>query len=81
MRTWRKEMRADREATEAYPERMEANAKKIKSVALHEEVPKEEATVRIFGAQKKRYGDRHLAVRRRRQLKKRTQSDGGSLKK
>jgi hypothetical protein len=32
-------------------------------------------------ALKKQYGDRHLAVGRRRQLKKRTQGDGGSRKK
>jgi hypothetical protein len=50
------------------------------SVEVHEEVPKEEASVENFGALKERYGDRHVAVGYRRQLKKRTQGDGGSRK-
>jgi hypothetical protein len=45
------------------------------------EVHKEEAAVKTFGAQKKRHGDRHPAVGRRRQPKKRTQDNGGSQKK
>jgi hypothetical protein len=43
--------------TEAYPEKMEANPEEMKSVAVHEEVPKEESTVETFGALKERYGD------------------------
>jgi hypothetical protein len=31
----------------------------------HEEVPKEEAAMETVRAQKKRYGDRHLAIGRR----------------
>jgi hypothetical protein len=50
----------------------------IGSVSVHEEVPKEEATVKTFRALKKRYGDQHLAVGRRLQLKKWTQGKGGS---
>jgi hypothetical protein len=37
--------------------------------------------VKTLRALKKRYGDQHLAVGRRRQLKKLTQGDGGSQKK
>jgi hypothetical protein len=51
------------------------------SVAVHEEVPKEEAEVKTVRALKKRYGDQHLAVGRHQQLKKWTQGDGGSRKK
>jgi hypothetical protein len=40
-------------------------------------VPKGEAAVETIGALDCRYGDRHLAVGRRRQPKKRTQGDGG----
>jgi hypothetical protein len=43
----------------------------------HQEVPKEEAAVKTFGAQKERYRDLHLAVRCHRQLQKRNQDDGG----
>jgi hypothetical protein len=58
-------MKADREATEAYPE-------EIKSIAGDEEVPKEEAAVKTFWALKTRHGGRHLAVRRSGQQKRRT---------
>jgi hypothetical protein len=70
MRAWRKEMMSDQEATEAYPEKMVANPDEVKSVAVHEEVPKEEAAVETFQALKEWYEDRHLAVRRHCQLKK-----------
>jgi hypothetical protein len=50
----------------------------MKSAAVHEEVPKEEAAVETIGALKKRYGDWHLAVGCRRQPTKRTQGDSGS---
>jgi hypothetical protein len=74
MRTWRRELKADRETTEVNPEEM-------KSVALHEEVPKEEAAVVTFRALGDRYEDRHLVVGPRRQPKKRTQGNDGSRKK
>jgi hypothetical protein len=47
----------------------------------HEEVPKEEVAVKIFGALKERYGDWHPAVWCSRQLQKRTQGDVGFRKK
>jgi hypothetical protein len=50
------------------------------SEAEHEVVPKEEAAVKTFGALKKRYWDRHLAVGRRGKPKKRIQGDGLSRK-
>jgi multidrug resistance efflux pump len=60
---------------------LEANSEEIKSKTEHEEVPKEEAVLETFGALKEWYGDWHLAVRRRSQLKKQTQGNGGSWKK
>jgi hypothetical protein len=62
-------------------ERKESALVKIESVAVHKEVPKEEAAVKTVRAQKKLYGDRHLAIGRCRQLRKWTQGDGGSRKK
>jgi antitoxin (DNA-binding transcriptional repressor) of toxin-antitoxin stability system len=59
---------------------LEAKTEEIKSEGLHEEVPKEEASVKTVRALKKRHGDRQLAVRRRGQPKKRTQGDGGFRK-
>jgi hypothetical protein len=44
------------------------------------EIPKDGTAVETVRALKKRYGD-HLAIGRRRQLKKQTQGDGGSRKK
>jgi hypothetical protein len=41
---------------------MEANPEGIECVTVHEEVPKEEASVKTLGALKKRHGDQHLAV-------------------
>jgi hypothetical protein len=55
---------------------MEANPE-LQSIAVHQEVPKEEAVVEMIGAQK----DRHLAIGRGRQQKTRTQGNGGSWKK
>jgi hypothetical protein len=43
-------------------EKMEANPGEQKSVAVHEEVPQEEAAVETFGAPKKRHGDWTLAT-------------------
>jgi hypothetical protein len=80
-RAWQKEMKANQEVTEAYPEKMEANPEEMKSEAEHQQVPKAEAEVEIIGALKEQYGDRHLAVKCRRQLRKQTQGDGGSQKK
>jgi hypothetical protein len=47
-----KEMAARQEMTEANPEKMEAKSGEMKCVMVHEEVPKEEATVEPFGALK-----------------------------
>jgi hypothetical protein len=41
---------------------LEANREKLEAVVEHREAPKEEATVETFGALKKRYGDRHIAI-------------------
>jgi hypothetical protein len=41
---------------EAYPEKMEANPEEMKSVAKHEQVPKEEATAKPVRALKKQHG-------------------------
>jgi hypothetical protein len=43
MRARRKEMKADREAMEPYPDKLEVNSEEETSVVVHEEVPKEEA--------------------------------------
>jgi hypothetical protein len=61
-------------------EKMEANLGEMQSVAVHEEVPKEEVAV-IIVALKERHGDRHLDLGRRQKPKKRTQDHGGSWKK
>jgi hypothetical protein len=63
------------ERTEACVAKLVANRVKPDAVEVHPEVPDEEAEV------ENRYGDRHLAVGRRQQPKKRTQGDGGSRKK
>jgi hypothetical protein len=47
-------------------EKLVANPGELKSVAVHEEVPKEEVAVETFGALKKRHEDRHPAVGRSR---------------
>jgi hypothetical protein len=74
-------MTTDRETTEACVESKEPTSVEMKSVAVHEEVPTEEAAGKTSGALKKRYRNRHLAVRRRSQPKKWTQGNGGSRKK
>jgi hypothetical protein len=51
------------------------------SIAVHEEVHKEEALVKTLRALKERYGDWHVAVGCRRQLKKWTKGSSGSQKK
>jgi hypothetical protein len=60
---------------------LEANREKSEAVAENQEIPTEEAEVETVGTLKDRYRDQHLAIGRRRQLKKRTQGDGGSLQK
>jgi hypothetical protein len=50
------------------------------SVAERQKFLKEGAALETIGALEDRHGDRQLAVGRRRQPKKRTQSDGGSRK-
>jgi hypothetical protein len=58
-----------------------ANPEEKESAEVHEDVPKEEASVENFGALKERHGDQYLAVGCHPQLKKRTQGNGGSRKK
>jgi hypothetical protein len=81
IRVWRKEMTACQEAMEACLESKEPTLVEVESVAMHEEVPKEEAALKTVGALKKRYGDRHLAIGFLLQLQKRTRGNGGSRKK
>jgi hypothetical protein len=81
IRVWRKNMKADRESTEAYPEKMKANPEEMKSVTVREKVLKEEVAVKTTRALKEWYEDLHLVVGRRRRPKKQTQSNGGFLKK
>jgi hypothetical protein len=81
MRVWWKEMKAYRDASEVHSQKMEASPEEMKSVAVHEEVLKEEALVNIVGTLKERYRDQHLTIWRRRQAKKRTQGNGRSRKK
>jgi hypothetical protein len=64
-----------------YPEKMEANPEEMKSLAVHEEVPNEEAAVETFGALKEQCEDWHLDMGCCRQLKKWTQGNDESQKK
>jgi hypothetical protein len=50
----------------------------LEAVVEQQDVPKEEAAVKTIRALENRYGDWHLAVGSRRQLKKWIQGDGGS---
>jgi hypothetical protein len=81
MTAWQKEMMACQESMEACLESKEPASVEVMAVALHEEVPKEEATVESFGGPKKQNGDRNLAIGRRRKLKKMTQGNCQSRKK
>jgi hypothetical protein len=56
---------------------LEANQEATESESEHEKVPKEVTAVETFGALKEWYEDRHLAVGRRRQPKKRAQGKVG----
>jgi hypothetical protein len=60
---------------------LEATPEEMKFVAKYQEVSKDEIAVETIGALKDRCGNRYQVVRRRRQLKKRTQGDGSSRKK
>jgi hypothetical protein len=77
-------MDVSQEMTQVCPETMkskEPNSEEMKFEAVHEEIPKEEATVKSLGALKKWHGDRHLAVGCHKKLKRRTQGNSGSQKK
>jgi hypothetical protein len=50
---WRKEMTARQEVTEACLEVKEPTSLEVESAVMHEEVPKEKATVETFGALEK----------------------------
>jgi hypothetical protein len=69
------------ETTEACLESKESTSVQVESESEPQEVTKEEATVKYFGAVKKRNGDRYLAVGRREKPKELTQGKGGSRKK
>jgi hypothetical protein len=60
---------------------MEGNPDEMKSVTVHEDVPKEETAVKPFGEVKKRPWDRHLAIGCREKQKERTQGNCGSRRK
>jgi hypothetical protein len=66
---------------EACLEKMEANPEEMKSLAKHQLVPKEEATMQTIGALEDQYGDWHPTIRHRGRLKKWTQGDGESQQK
>jgi hypothetical protein len=74
------EMKSWREEAKVYSEEWKASSEEMKSVAVHEEVTKEDAAVKTIRARNKWYVDRQLAVGRRRQPKKRTQGNGGARK-
>jgi ketosteroid isomerase-like protein len=57
MRAWWKETLTCQEATEACLESKEAPSLVVESVVVHEEVPKEEASVESFGTLKKQHRD------------------------
>jgi hypothetical protein len=57
MDAWIAEMGTWREETTACLESKEPTSLEAESVAVHQEVPKEEATVETFGALKKLLGD------------------------
>jgi N-acetylglutamate synthase-like GNAT family acetyltransferase len=50
------------EKTEACLDCKEPTLLEVESIAVHEEVPKEEAAVKIVRALKKQYSDQHLAL-------------------
>jgi hypothetical protein len=72
---------ANRGETKAYPEKMEANTEETEFEAVHQEVLKEDATVKPVGALKKRHRGRHLAAGRHLKRKEQTQGKDGCWKK
>jgi hypothetical protein len=71
-------MRVEMKANEERMAILKAGLEEMKSIVEHQEVSKEEAAVETFGTLKNRYGDRHLAVGRHKQLKKWAQGSGES---
>jgi hypothetical protein len=57
--------------------RTDTNAEEMKSIEVHEEVPKEETSVETSGTLKKWHRDRHITVSRYGQPKNRMQGNGG----
>jgi hypothetical protein len=72
------EMKAHQEGMMAI---IKTGLEEMKSVAVHEEVPKEEATVKPVRAVKKRHRVWHLAAGCHGKPKEQTQGNGGSQKK
>jgi hypothetical protein len=81
MSVWREEMKAYQEATEASLDRKEPTSVETKSVAVHEEVPKEDAAVKPVGGLRKRHRSRNLPAERRQKPKERTEGNCGSRRK
>jgi hypothetical protein len=77
-------MDVSQKAAEVYPgliKGKESTSGEMNYEAVHEEIPKQEAAVKSFGALKKRHLDRYLIVGRRGKSKERAQVIGGSQKK
>jgi hypothetical protein len=55
-------MKACREVTNVCSKNMKANQKELESKLEHQEVPKEEAMVKIIAVLEDQYGDWHLAI-------------------
>jgi hypothetical protein len=79
IKSWREEPKTCLVQVEATD--LEANPEEKETVAEQQEVPKEEAALKTVKTLMKRYGDRHLAVGRRRQLQKQNQGHGVLRKK
>jgi hypothetical protein len=60
----------------AWQEATEPTSVSMKSVAMHKEIPEEEAAVKTGKALKKRHRGRHLAAGRRGKPKEQTESNG-----
>jgi hypothetical protein len=67
------------EKTETNPQKTEQNPE-IKSIAVHEEVPKEYTAMNTIGGLRKRHWCRNLAAERRQKPMERTRIKCGSLK-
>jgi hypothetical protein len=81
MGSWRKETMACQEAMEACLESKEPASLEVEFEAEHEEVHKEEATVKPVRALKKWHGDWNLAIRHCQKPKKRAHGNVGYRKK